>query len=148
MADHHDPGERRLVLSAGPDTPPVLIRRRRRVKRPVVTETGRRRLETRRNVVVVGQTRGRGQHPKHPVHRVPGADRVAQARRTPVGDLRQHVERTGVHVRPAGEPEGVQTPAERVHFRHDGGDRDRVRGPGQDHQAELRAQAEAGDDAP
>lgn len=58
------------------------------------------------------------------------------------------MERTGVHVRPAGESEGVQTPAERVHFRHHAGDRHCLSGQGQDHQAELCPQAEAGDDAP
>jgi len=112
VADHHDPGGRRHVLSAGPDTPPVFVRGRRRAERPVTTETRRRWSETRRNggcVVIVDS--GRRQHPEHPVDRVPGADRVAQALRTPVGDMRQHVERTGVHVRPAGEPEGVQAPA-------------------------------------
>lgn len=58
------------------------------------------------------------------------------------------MERTGVHIRPAGEPKSVQAPAERLHFRHHAGNRDRIRGPGQDHQAELCPQVEAGDDAP
>jgi len=151
VADHYHTGAGTgHVLPVGPYTPPVRVRRRCRAQRFAVAETGRqqrrrrRQLETRRNVVVVGTARGRGQHPEHPVDRLPGADRVAQTRRAPVRDLRQHVERTGVHVRPAGEPEGVQAPAERVHIRHHDGHRGRVRGPGQDRQTALRPQVPEG----
>jgi len=58
------------------------------------------------------------------------------------------VERTGVHIRSAGKPKGVQVPAERLHLWHHAGDRDRVRGPGQNHQTELCPQVETGNDAP
>jgi len=58
------------------------------------------------------------------------------------------VERTGVHVRSAGKPEGVQAPSQRLHFWHHAGDRDRVRDPGQNYQAELCPQVETRDDPP
>lgn len=62
--------------------------------------------------------------------------------------MREHVERTGVHVRPAGEPEGAQAPAERVRAGHHSDDRGCVRGQGQDVQAEFRAQNETRADPP
>lgn len=54
--------------------------------------------------------------------------------------MRERVERAGVHVRPAGEPQGVQRPAERVRVRGHDGHRHGVRGARQEHQAEHGAQ--------
>lgn len=156
MADHDNPGEGR-VLPAGPDTPFVRVRGRRRAERAAAAETGRRRRRRRRrrlrlrrrrpletqSVVDGGPARGRGQHPKHPVHRVPGAYRVSQAVRAPIRDMREHVERASLHVRPAGEPEGARQPAQRVRVRHHGDDSRGVRGQRPHVRARLRAQAKA-----
>lgn len=131
MADHDDPvAGRGLVLPVGPDTPSVRVRGRRGSGRPVAVAAGKRRGRTAPPAAAAIPARGRGQHPEHSVHRIPGAHRVTPARRAPVRDLRQRVERAGRYVRPAGEPQSVPpTPAQRVRAGRRAGDRRRFRGP-------------------